>query len=460
MPTLSQSSDKSELYEGVESVDSISGSGLALWQRLALSLLAIVALGCLHGLLYHLHTILVPFVLSGFIVLALQPAVEFTYEQLAGIRPPYRWCMCCCLRRRHEDADENDPLLASLTPIDQGRFSVDTMSSMFTSRSSRGLCNHVLDGLCRILAVSLVLSVLLCIVVAICVVLGRGAMHMKEDWQSYRAGYMRLGKRLDETIDAVAKELKVSKKVDEHIKEAYNNVLTKAQGVLLDVVNTILSELSGGFSTCAIMLLYILFWLLEPLPTGGKAGALVRSYIYKKTFVSFLYGTCVTVLFIALGIDLAALFGMIAFFLNFLPEVGAIISIVFPVPVILLDGRIENPFQVLIASIVAQLFLKFVFGNILEVKLIERDKSMSIHPVWVVLGLCYFGFVWGPTGMLISVPILALVKTAAVSVRTALPHDQEDDMLTFAESFLTCFEGRHRRHSASVQAPLRAEMPP
>eukprot|EP00929_Paragymnodinium_shiwhaense_P067556 TRINITY_DN33986_c0_g1_i1.p1 TRINITY_DN33986_c0_g1~~TRINITY_DN33986_c0_g1_i1.p1 ORF type:complete len:198 (+),score=29.04 TRINITY_DN33986_c0_g1_i1:40-633(+) len=159
---------------------------------------------------------------------------------------------------------------------------------------------------------------------------------------------------------------------------------------------------------------------------------------YKKSLVSALFGVCVALLFAMLGIDLAILFGMIAFFLNYVPEIGAFISILVPIPVILLDGRIQEPFVVLCLAILGQLTLKFLFSNILEVKLIEADESMSIHPVWVLLGLSYFGFVWGPVGMLISVPIMAMLKTAAMSAVVVFP---EDDMLPRAALvFRSCLE--------------------
>jgi len=283
-----------------------------------------------------------------------------------------------------------------------------------------------------------------------------GAIHMKENWAAYRAGLQRLMDMQDKMIDAVSKDLHLRNTWDNRVKEIYNTLLSKAQEGVWATVNRIVSGLSEGFSSAAIVLLYVLFWLLQPLPTGGKAGNLVRSYIYKKTLVSFLYGFCVTLLFFALSIDLAVLFGTISFFLNFVPEVGAFISMLVPVPVILLDGRLDQPFLVLGAALVGQLLLKFVFGNVLEVKLIERDREMNIHPVWVILGLSYFGYVWGPIGMLISVPILAMLKTAAMSARSwppeaglGVPGDEGAEALgglaapeALVDYFLACFEGR------------------
>lgn len=323
----------------------------------------------------------------------------------------------------------------------------------------RDFYEQVADGFCRFLAVSLVLWGLIITALGVILLLCHGALHMKDNWSSYRAGLDRLERWQDGIIDAASREFHMPKQMEQRLKEGYFGVLSQAQDGVWTVANAIITSVSEGMSSTVILLLYLLFWLLTPLPTGGKAGALVRSYIYKKTLVSFLYGLCVCLLFIALGVDLAALFGLISFFLNYVPEVGAFISMIVPIPVILLDGRLDQPFLVLLYAFIGQLLLKFLFSNVLEVKLIERDREMSIHPVWVILGLSYFGFVWGPIGMLISVPIMAMLKTAALSATTS----RESVLGTlpgFAQVLLACFEGRKVNYADIVSSQALATPSP
>jgi predicted PurR-regulated permease PerM len=296
-------------------------------------------------------------------------------------------------------------------------------------------------------AVSIVLISVLLVVVCVLVLLAHGAVHMKQHWGAYRKGTYRLIARMDKFLDLLCKEFRIGKISDKHMKDAYASVLTKAEEFLWEVLNTVASGFSEGVSTSFIVFLYVIFWLLQPLPTGGKAGRLVRRYVFFKTLVSALYGGCVTALFFALGIDLAVLFGVVSFFLNFVPEVGAFISILVPIPVIVLDGRIQTPFLVLGMATLGQLILKFVFGTVLEVYLIEKDREMSIHPVWVILGLSYFGFVWGPTGMLISVPLLAMLKTALITAHSEMAEVSgpgQDNWKYICEALLVCLEGGHR----------------
>mmetsp|Transcript_61647 Transcript_61647/g.198588 ORF Transcript_61647/g.198588 Transcript_61647/m.198588 type:complete len:515 (+) Transcript_61647:109-1653(+) len=490
---LSNSPSSPSRFLGPGSDAGHGDGGVSTLQGLACGLLAVVGLAALHGLLYHLHAILVPFVLSGFIVLALQPSVELIYGLLAGLRPPYRWC-CCGFRRRRRRSKRHLSRLSTQStgpttnpdvaagwcwgpdagccpcPCCWGRNEADEEAQaeaepLVEEGQTEELCTNLADGFSRFIAVSVVIWGMVIAALLGILLLCRGAVHMKDNWDSYRTGLQRLERMQDSVVDAISRDFDMTQEMDHRLKAAYYELYGKAEDWMWEVVNAIISSLSEGLSFMAMLLLYVLFWLMAPLPTTGKAGLLVRSYIYKKTVVSFFYGLCVTLLFVALDIDLAVLFGIISFFLNYVPEVGAFISMAVPIPIILLDGRHKHPFLVLAEALVGQLLLKFIFSNVLEVKLIERDKEMSIHPVWVILGLSYFGFVWGPIGMLISVPMLAMLKTAALSAHSGSGGRPGDPALlggipVLAEIFLACFEGRKWRRrskpSSATSSPAHA----
>eukprot|EP00434_Breviolum_minutum_P008632 symbB.v1.2.007611.t1/scaffold467.1/size200107/6 len=104
---------------------------------------------------------------------------------------------------------------------------------------------------------------------------------------------------------------------------------------------------------------------------------------------------------------------------------------VLPCPVILFDSRLERPILVLVTAIIGQLALKFSFSNIIEVKLIESDKKLRMHPVMILLSVGIFGYLWGPTGMLLSVPLMALMKIALFS--ELVPSSYRDPILVILE---------------------------
>merc|ERR1712232_733545 len=104
-----------------------------------------------------------------------------------------------------------------------------------------------------------------------------------------------------------------------------------------------------------------------------------------------------------------------SFFFAFIPEVGAFIAMALPVPVMLFDSRQEAPVLTLLSATAVQLVLKFIFTNIIEVKLIEHDANMRMHPVITLLAVTFFGLIWGPTGMLLCVPLMTYVKVVILS---------------------------------------------
>mmetsp|Transcript_15169 Transcript_15169/g.47680 ORF Transcript_15169/g.47680 Transcript_15169/m.47680 type:complete len:262 (+) Transcript_15169:75-860(+) len=180
-----------------------------------------------------------------------------------------------------------------------------------------------------------------------------------------------------------------------------------------------------------MMILYIAFWLSDPMPVGSKMEELFKRYIIMKGLACLGYGVCVGLLLHVLRVDLAAAFGLAAFLLSFVPEVGAIAALMLPAPVIIFDSRLESPGMTLATASFAQLGLKFVFANVVEVKLVEADQLMRLHPVIILLAVAFFGYLWGPTGMLLSVPLVAYLKVALLSDK--VPARYRDPVLVFLE---------------------------
>mmetsp|Transcript_105385 Transcript_105385/g.183287 ORF Transcript_105385/g.183287 Transcript_105385/m.183287 type:complete len:507 (+) Transcript_105385:76-1596(+) len=433
-------------------------------QTISVIFLGLMALACVHALLYHLHSVLAPFVLAGFLVFAVEPSVEILYRGLAGLSSPYRWCCCCALRRwkrpKHEESDGSaEPEDSPSESESPEHAETEVLLGEDSSEDGfRPFMVKVLDGLCRFAAVLLVLGAMIFTLLTLVSLLARGAVRVRENWSDYQQGMVRMTAWLDKMKDFLVVQLQLSGKVDYRMKMVYTNVLSRFEDMILEVVNMILGAVTGGVYFAVIAILYMLFWLLRPLPIAGKATALVHSYIWKKTVVSSLYGSSIGLMLHLMGVDLAIFFGLVTFSLNYVPEVGALIAMIVPIPVILLDGKQHAPFLCLIAAIIGQIVLKLVFGNILELRLIQDDKAMRIHPVWVLLGLNYFGFIWGPVGMLISVPLMAMLK----SIISKTAEDMEEvNIALYAQDFLACLEGRKRwREKREITRRQTAYQPP
>ncbi len=139
---------------------------------------------------------------------------------------------------------------------------------------------------------------------------------------------------------------------------------------------------------------------------GESAAAMrsVREYLRIKTEVSLVTGALATLLTASFGVDFAILWGVVAFLLNFIPTVGSLVAAFPPVLLAVVQFGWNEAFWVLIGYVV----INTVIGNIIEPKLMGRKLGLSSLVVW--LSLVFWGWVWGPIGMLLSVPLTMLVK--------------------------------------------------
>eukprot|EP00439_Symbiodinium_sp_Y106_P070455 s31_g12.t1 len=208
------------------------------------------------------------------------------------------------------------------------------------------------------------------------------------------------------------------------------DTVKSAQDLFYSLLGNIVNNVSSLILGVLLTMLYTLFWLCSPVKRTAEHTDfnLCRWF---KTLACFGYGISAGLLLYSLSVDLASVFALTTFALNFVPEVGPFIAMVLPCPVIILDSRIDRPMLVLFVAILGQLALKFAFSNIIEVKLIESDKKLRMHPVMILLSVGVFGYLWGPTGMLLSVPLMALMKIALFS--ELVPSSYRDPILVILE---------------------------
>jgi AI-2 transport protein TqsA len=203
------------------------------------------------------------------------------------------------------------------------------------------------------------------------------------------------------------------------------NALTYAELVqperVLGVATTLLRSLTEAFSAFVLLLLFLIFILIEAarLPSklraafGGPSFDLahfgrivneVQSYLAVKTVVSIITGILVGSAAALLGVDFALLWGLVAFVLNFVPSVGSIIA---GIPAVLIALVQLGPGPA-IALAIAYLTVNIVLGNLVEPAIMGRRLGLSTF--FVILSVVYWGFVWGPVGMLLALPLTLAVK--------------------------------------------------
>ncbi|HEX2734835.1 MAG TPA: AI-2E family transporter [Polyangiaceae bacterium] len=130
----------------------------------------------------------------------------------------------------------------------------------------------------------------------------------------------------------------------------------------------------------------------------------VKHYVVIKTYLSAALGVCVGLFVWILGVDFPVLWGLVAFFLNYIPNVGAIAAAVPPVLLAWIEYGFGRAVAVTSVYVVAHLLI----GNVIEPRLLGRHMRLS--PLVVFLSLVFWGWLWGPMGMLLSVPLTMIVK--------------------------------------------------
>lgn len=130
----------------------------------------------------------------------------------------------------------------------------------------------------------------------------------------------------------------------------------------------------------------------------------LRSYLGIKTIVSSATGLLAGLLTWSIGVDFPLLWAMLAFMLNYVPTIGSIIA---AVPAVLLALVQLGPSEAS-ATALGFLGINVMFGNIIEPRLM--GYGVGISPLIVFVGLVFWGFVFGPVGMLLSVPLTMTLK--------------------------------------------------
>jgi AI-2 transport protein TqsA len=197
-------------------------------------------------------------------------------------------------------------------------------------------------------------------------------------------------------------------------------------GRAMGLAATLLNALRGMLTNTFLILFTMVFILLEASSVETKvmaafgrnadsfqrAGVFLQNlgrYLGIKTIVSMVTGLIVGVMTWALGLDFPLLWGMLAFILNYIPTIGSIIA---AVPATLL-ALIQLGPAAATSTAIGFLAINTIFGNVVEPRLM--GYGVGISPLVVFTGLVFWGWVFGPVGMLLSVPLTMALKLALES---------------------------------------------
>jgi predicted PurR-regulated permease PerM len=264
-----------------------------------------------------------------------------------------------------------------------------------------------------ILAALVIVTMLMLILAVVGAILGTSIADFTAALPGYQA-------RLDVIIDGVFEFIVTNLKVDESI-ESIGDMIDPgfAMGLVAGILNSLRDVLTNTF----LIIFTMIFILLEASTAqtkfeaafGRTADSLESArdfmqnlgrYLGIKTVVSMATGVCAGVLTWSIGLDFPLLWAMLAFLLNYVPTIGSIIA---AVPAVLLALVQIGP-GAAGATALGFISINVVFGNFLEPRLM--GYGVGISPLVVFVGLVAWGFIFGPVGMLLSVPLTMTLKMA------------------------------------------------
>ncbi|HOQ05851.1 MAG TPA: AI-2E family transporter [Anaerohalosphaeraceae bacterium] len=223
------------------------------------------------------------------------------------------------------------------------------------------------------------------------------------------SGEESIGRRAEEKVHAILRLIQNSIQRYIHPNEIVN------------ILKDLLSQLGGILTNGFLIFLTTVFILLEAsiLPAKIRAAMQqspqtfenlarmaddVKRYLAIKTAISLLTGLLITIWLIVLKVNYAVLWGLIAFLLNFVPTIGSLVAAVPAVLMALLQG---GPGTALLTAL-GYLVVNVVLGNFIEPRMLGRHLGLSVLVVF--LSLVFWGWILGPFGMLLAVPLTMLVK--------------------------------------------------
>ncbi len=191
--------------------------------------------------------------------------------------------------------------------------------------------------------------------------------------------------------------------------------------IILNTVGDLLKVIATLFSRTLIILVTTIFILFEAsvfpeklkaaFGTDSRGSARfskirveIQRYLAIKTAISAATGILIGLSLWALGIDFPLMWGLVAFALNYIPSLGSIFA---ALPTILL-ALVQFGLGRAIAVAIIYLVVNISLGNFLEPMLLGRRLGLSTLVIFT--SMVFWGWVWGPLGMLLSVPLTMIVK--------------------------------------------------
>jgi len=237
--------------------------------------------------------------------------------------------------------------------------------------------------------------------------------------------------------------------------DVQHHVLAWMRSTATIIAESVLTGVAYSLFQLILFIIYLLFWLFEPIPVSSSVVGVFKSYLFLKSLVCLLFATLMAMLLASLQCGLWPLFFVITFFLNYIPEIGPLLVAMLSLPAVLFDGSVLDTGRRVMHGVylvVLGILFKVVTGNVIEVQMYttKGGEFMRMHSVVLMAMIMIFNEMLGFTGMFLSIPIVAAVKYYIVS--SNMPSSMLNPVLCFIEGDETA---PHKSHVDRVAAARR-----
>jgi AI-2 transport protein TqsA len=195
----------------------------------------------------------------------------------------------------------------------------------------------------------------------------------------------------------------------------------KAASQAMNLVSSSMNALVSALSNTFLVVLTMILILMEGATVPAKLRAIygdpeadishftqmasrVQSYLAIKTILSIVTGLLIGIWAAILDVDFPILWGLIAFLLNYIPNIGSILAAIPAMLLALVQHGVGNSLALGGGYVVVNM----VIGNVIEPMWMGRKLGLSTTVVFIALAIWYE--IWGPVGMLLSVPLTMIIK--------------------------------------------------
>lgn len=191
---------------------------------------------------------------------------------------------------------------------------------------------------------------------------------------------------------------------------------------ILDMLRGTVGRIVDLVSTGVLVTIFVIYLLLSHRPPELQQGlyaeinSKVRHYLLTKFLISASTGIIVGAILALFRLDLALVFGVMAFLLNFIPSIGSVVSTLLPIPIAII--QFDDPWKIAAIVLIPGL-IQLAIGN--GVEPVVMGGGLDLHPVTVLLALIFWGLLWGPVGMLLAVPMTAVLRIVLERIETTRP---------------------------------------